>query len=213
MARAASRRHLFTAVLIVLAVMVCVLWWRSRTKVDAFMLFVAGDGRAQVLASSGGRVCIALTNIGFGRDRAWTAMCGSSGEVPEIITSGLDVTRIQIYPPADPAKVAAGASPFGDGYLGFTFASSQTAVLPELSNSQVVYALVPHWAIMVLLLAWSLWRLFGPAAQRHRRLRKGQCVSCGYDLRASQGRCPECGAEIGDGARVTAVREPAGVTS
>ena len=194
--RRASTRHLVTAALIVLAVVVSVLWWRSRTKVDALVLFVGGDGRAQVLASSEGRLCIALTNIGFGRDRAWTAMCGSSSEIPAIVTSGLDVTRIQIYPPADPAKVAAGGSPFGDGYLGFTFASSQSHVVEELANSQLVYALIPHWAIAIPLLLWILWRLFGPAAERQRRMRKGQCVNCGYDLRASAERCPECGAEI-----------------
>jgi len=75
-AAASRRRQLFTAALVVLAAAACVLWWHGRTKVDALILFVGGDGRAQVLASSEGRVCVALTNIGFGRDRAWTAMCG-----------------------------------------------------------------------------------------------------------------------------------------
>ena len=194
----AKGRHLFSVVLISLGILVCALWARSRAKVDMLTLFVGGDGRAQVLASSGGRVCVALTNIRFGREYAWTAMRDVSEHVPELVTQDLDTTRIQIYPPPDPAKVAAGASAFGDGYLGFSFASSQSAVFSGVPNSQLVYAIVPHWAIAVPLVLWSLWRLFGPAAERQRRLKRGQCVNCGYDLRASADKCPECGAEIAE---------------
>ena len=51
----------------------------------------------------------------------------------------------------------------------------------------------PGWAVMVPLLvlpataAASCW-------QRRRRSARGNCRSCGYDLRATPDRCPECGA-------------------
>ena len=194
-----SRRqydHLFTIVLIVLVALVCGMWVRSRNGTDALMLFVGADGRAQVLASSGGRVCLALTSIAVGRERAWTAMCGSTDDaMPDSLTE-FDVSRLTIYPPADPAKVAAGGSDFGNGYLGFSFAASQSHVVANVPHSKLVYAVVPHWAIALPLVAWSSWRLFGPAAERRRRLKRGLCLNCGYDVRASAERCPECGEAI-----------------
>ena len=194
-------RHLFTALLLVLAVGVCALWVRSRGKLDVLALFVSGEGRAQVLASSGGRVVITLTNLRFGRDAAWTARCHSGEEYDQsaaaaIVDNDVDVTRLQIYPPPDPAKVAAGGSAYGDGYLGFTFATSQSAVIHGLPDSKLAFAIVPHWAVALPLLTWASLRFVGPAAQRQRRLKRGQCLTCGYDLRASTGRCPECGAKI-----------------
>jgi hypothetical protein len=70
----------------------------------------------------------------------------------------------------------------------------------QLSDSppmsmRATYLRMPHWFLALLTAAppaaWVVrrWRA------RARRRAAGLCRSCGYDLRASRERCPECGAE------------------
>lgn len=54
---------------------------------------------------------------------------------------------------------------------------------------------VPHW-FLALLLAIIPALYFGAAIRSRRRHRGGHCPQCGYDLRATPDRCPECGPEI-----------------
>jgi hypothetical protein len=54
----------------------------------------------------------------------------------------------------------------------------------------------PLWAaalLMASLPAYRLWRDHRSHRAR-RRESEGRCLNCGYDLRATPGRCPECGA-------------------
>ena len=54
------------------------------------------------------------------------------------------------------------------------------------------YAASPFWALILLFAAAAAIPVVGPL-RRRRRLRRGLCETCGYDLRASPERCPECG--------------------
>jgi hypothetical protein len=42
-------------------------------------------------------------------------------------------------------------------------------------------------------------RELGRRWRRRARVAAGRCVACGYDLRGTPGRCPECGREVGAG--------------
>jgi hypothetical protein len=66
------------------------------------------------------------------------------------------------------------------------------------SDSQREFSLrVPYWAVWIpflLLSAWGIWRR--KKLRVKVRVVMGLCGVCGYDLRASTERCPECGTAI-----------------
>ena len=78
-----------------------------------------------------------------------------------------------------------------------SFSSAQTRAwqhfgVEYLEVGGLVAVGVSLFYVALLPAAGCLW--FGYLARRqHRRRRLGLCMKCGYDLRATAGRCPECG--------------------
>jgi len=57
---------------------------------------------------------------------------------------------------------------------------------------------ISHWlfALLVAVISVPGWLHLGRKRLRSKRRKRGLCPTCGFDLRASGSRCPECGSEV-----------------
>jgi len=172
------RRKLFTfaaAVSAVLCVAVCGLWVRSYWRMDESALTWRGSRYG--LRSDAGKLVALLSSEPGDRFRElrfwWGAEASHSGSSYGVL-------------PRNGSR----AGPFGTYFADFTY-----AVPPlYLVKGRRAVLLMPHWmpaaAAAVLPAA-----LFISTTVRRlrvaRRVRLGLCPRCGYDLRATPGRCPE----------------------
>lgn len=104
-----------------------------------------------------------------------------------LFTDGVNVpTSILHYELKDPsyAGCLADRSPWSRPFV-LSHESSD-----PLENTWLIA--MPLWVFMLVLAAGPMMYLI-PALRRRRRRRRGLCGPCGYDLRVTPARCPECG--------------------
>jgi hypothetical protein len=213
-----------TVVSLIVLLATAVLWHRAATNTDVLMLAAPG-GKCLLIKSHEGR-WFEVSGVRNWPDRGfgiWSAgqqlprPVSVRGGPPRtntweragpflfwqrhaVVTSGL-VSFIHgtlVVPADDGGKLPA----YGDGYDRADADNAWAGVLPGqrgwlfLSGWEVRF---PHTYLMALgaplpLVVIPVWlmRRIG----RQRRLRAGLCVGCGYDVRASADRCPECGRPV-----------------
>jgi hypothetical protein len=172
-------RRLFTtlsALSLLLCVAVGVLWVRSHRVTDHVQWLSAGGDRPFDLYSMHGDLVL-LRVDSFHLD-----------DEPEP-TRGLSWNSEELLPQS-PMPIR-----HWWNNLGFDYAdlSEDGLIGPEGFG-----AVAPHWALaLVFSLAPPVWGLRRGVVRR--RGRDTKCRTCGYDLRATPGRCPECRAAASGG--------------
>ncbi len=171
------RRRLFTA-LSVLSLLLCVatllLWIHSHWWQHAIMYARAGEGsyRVSAIAMVPGEVDL-VTGTYMGEFRSPKPGWSYS----ETDSRHSSLRDFGTFIPGERAS----------GWLlgfGFYYADSDAVTFHAIA--------IPHWFLALLFAIPPALHL--RAIIRSRRLRRaGHCPRCGYDLRATPERCPECG--------------------
>jgi hypothetical protein len=64
-----------------------------------------------------------------------------------------------------------------------------------IGNPPHNFVRIPDYAVVLVTTLATVWWLRRRLELKNRR-RQGLCLHCGYDLRASKGKCPECGTAV-----------------
>jgi hypothetical protein len=170
--------NMFVVVSAVLCAAACGLWVRSHWVRDYAWVWTPWPASA-----SGQRTIKIDADSGGGQlEIAWKV---SSAAEREQVVQRNDLARRNFYHqtfPKVPPIYAKSIPATAWNALGFKQYSGPT-------HTSVT---VPYWSL-VLLTAIPLIARAAAIARRRRRIKRGLCAQCGYDLRASPDRCPECG--------------------
>ena len=180
--------NLLTSLSLLLCVAACVLWVRSYRDQQANA--VVTERGARWFVSARGRLGLLMMDVPAGLT-GWTVRRGTDHHDDMMPSLGRVLRR-------QPSR----------GFGGFEVASVRRRLVAFMhvrgvdfsageANDQgcpldFCWIAAPHWAVVVAAAVAPAARAAG-LLRRRRRPRPGLCPQCGYDLRATPHRCPECG--------------------
>jgi hypothetical protein len=179
------RRWVFrivSALSLVLCVATVVLWVRSYTT----GIELGVENEAEVPPSNDGLFPINL-------DRRFYYLAADNRGISYTVDHELSSGRAQGWR-AFVANLQGGRADSGPpdvGCFGFGYRSRDKERFSSFECSFREWTL-PYWALTLLLAFLPTLAIRSGLRKRHRRP-SGHCPSCGYDLRATPDRCPECG--------------------
>jgi len=92
-----------------------------------------------------------------------------------------------------PQQTLTSLRPWTQSHVTLLGGEYMTGAFPNApTDGRFIVIAVPHVLIVALAAVAPVWWL-AVARRRRRRNRANLCPGCGYDLRATPGRCPECG--------------------
>jgi len=200
-------RRLFTllsALSLLLCAAVAVLWVRSYQRFDLIDHATVEPQRYQVDVGFGAFTLQRVRRVGLGsaRGRVCFSRYSEYGDSRRIRTEwpgggwSYSTERLdpdQIVAPGPDVAVGVEWDVLGFGRRHYTWTSAfgtSTGFTYTLDETSL-----PHWLLCLFtaLPPAIACARFARGRRRRRRSRRGLCRACGYDLRATPGRCPECG--------------------
>jgi hypothetical protein len=182
-----------TALSLILFAATAALWVRSYYRADTFNLPFHVTGTSNDESTDERWFESVCGELHYARNRNRIKLISFSNPNPHkprgifwLTTAARRERTIDRYPPSMKSRWTG---------LGFGIAGSKgggTSPRGDLSAYEHTVLSIPHWFAAFVFFAIAFPRLHR-VARAIRRHSRGLCPTCGYDLRATPERCPECG--------------------